>query len=128
RPYPAFPNKLSIWSDGANWATGHWLNGRLGNSSLAQTIAAILDDHGFYAYDVSGVSGDLTGYVQGQVISARQLLEPLLSAYQIDVVEDRGSLRFFMRGNLAQSPIKISIFAEEEDRPLWRETRGHDSD
>lgn len=30
RPYPAFPQRTEIWSDGVNWARGHWLTGRLG--------------------------------------------------------------------------------------------------
>ncbi len=29
RPYPAFPQNTALWADGANWRTGHWLNGRL---------------------------------------------------------------------------------------------------
>lgn len=28
RPYPTFPNKLEVWSDGVNYAKGHWLMGR----------------------------------------------------------------------------------------------------
>lgn len=128
RPYPAFPDKLNIWSDGENWKTGHWLNGRLGASDLSQTVAAILQDHGFSHFDVSGLVGDLPGYVQGEVSSARQLLEPLLRAYQIDVVEDCGTLRFLPRGNYAAKVVTLDVLAEEEDRPLWKETRGHDSD
>ena len=34
RPYPSFPDLLTIWSDGTNYETGHWLNGRLRYSSL----------------------------------------------------------------------------------------------
>ena len=30
RPYPYFPDLADVWSDGANWERGHWLNGRLG--------------------------------------------------------------------------------------------------
>ncbi len=35
RPFPAFPLMTDVWSDGGNWETGHWLNGRLGALSLA---------------------------------------------------------------------------------------------
>ena len=28
--YPYFPDLADVWSDGANWERGHWLNGRLG--------------------------------------------------------------------------------------------------
>jgi len=29
RPYPAFPNGLTVWSDGVNWATGQWITGKV---------------------------------------------------------------------------------------------------
>ncbi|UXS23535.1 glycoside hydrolase/phage tail family protein [Agrobacterium tumefaciens] len=128
RPFPAFPQNGAAWSDGANWRTGHWLNGRLGTATLADTIAAILTDHGFSAFDVSAVSGDLTGYVQGDVTSARNLLEPLMAAFQVDVAEDGETLRFRSR-NTAVLPVRdIAVLADLEDEPLWSESRGHDSD
>lgn len=128
RPFPAFPQNGAVWSDGANWRTGHWLNGRLGTATLADTIAAILTDHSFSAFDVSAVSGDLTGYVQGDISSARNLLEPLMAAFQVDVAEDGGTLRFRSR-NTAVMPIReIDVLADMADEPLWSENRGHDSD
>ncbi|MBO0134565.1 baseplate multidomain protein megatron [Agrobacterium burrii] len=128
RPFPAFPQNGAVWSDGGNWRTGHWLNGRLGTVTLADTITAILTDHGFDAFDVSAVSGDMTGYVQGDVTSARALLEPLMAAFQVDVTEDGGTLRFRSR-NTAVLPVReISVLADLDDEPLWSENRGHDSD
>ncbi|OAE38331.1 baseplate multidomain protein megatron [Agrobacterium tumefaciens] len=128
RPFPAFPQNGAAWSDGANWRTGHWLNGRLGTATLADTIAAILTDHGFSAFDVTAVTGDLTGYVQGDVTSARNLLEPLMAAFQVDAAEDGAFLRFRSR-NSAVMPVRdIAVLADGEDEPLWSENRGHDSD
>ncbi|MFK3778269.1 glycoside hydrolase/phage tail family protein [Agrobacterium sp. NPDC089420] len=128
RPFPAFPQNGAVWSDGGNWRTGHWLNGRLGTATLADTVAAILTDHGFSAFDVSAVSGDMTGYVQGDVTSARNLLEPLMAAFQLDVAEDGGLLRFRSR-NTAVLPVRdIGVLADPADGPLWSENRGHDSD
>ncbi|MGI2035321.1 baseplate multidomain protein megatron [Rhizobium panacihumi] len=128
RPFPAFPDDLSIWSDGGNWRTGHWLNGRLGATTLADAIAAILTEHGFDDFDVSEVSGDLTGYVQGELASARALIEPLLQAFRIDVVEDGGHLKFRSRGRVSLQATDIGVLVDVEDQPLWSETRGHDSD
>ncbi len=128
RPYPAFPQETSTWSDGANWTTGHWLNGRLGAGTLADVIAAILRDQGFADFDVADVAGDLTGYVHGDVVSARSLIEPLLQAFAIDVFEDAGTLHFRSRGRASLPPVAVETFVDVEDEPLWRETRGHDSD
>lgn len=128
RPYPAFPQQSSIWSDGENWRTGHWLTGRLGAATLADTIAAILRDHGFDDFDVSSVCGDLTGYVQGELTSARQMLAPLVEAFLIDVSEEEGRLIFRSRGKTALPVRDIEVLAEREGEPAWTETRGHDSD
>jgi hypothetical protein len=128
RPAPAFPDDLTIWSDGGNWRTGHWLNGRLGGTTLADAIAAILKDHGIDNFDVSAVSGDLTGYVQADLTSARALLEPLLEAFQVDVVEDGGRLRFRSRPGASLAVREITVLADIEGEPLWSENLGHDSD
>ena len=128
RPYPAFPQDTASWSDGANWRTGHWLNGRLGATTLADLISAVLTEHGFADYDVAAVTGDVGGYVQGDVTAARSLLEPLLDAFQVDVIEDGAVLRFVSRGKAATRTTVISAYADIEDAALWSEARGHDSD
>ncbi len=128
RPYPAFPQDTATWSDGGNWRTGHWLNGRLGAGTLADIIAAILRDQQFFDFDVSEVSGDMAGYVQGEVTSARNLIDPLLEVFQIDVVEDGGLLRFRSRARASRPSMPLPVLADLDGEPLWRETRGHDSD
>lgn len=46
RPYPAFPAFTDIWSDGDNYATGHWLNGRLGVAAVDEMIGAVAEAYG----------------------------------------------------------------------------------
>ena len=128
RPFPAFPQNSGLWADGLNWRTGHWLNGRLGTATLADTIAAILRDHGFADFDVSEVAGDLGGYVKGDLTSARDLIEPLIELFQIDVIEEGGRLRFRTRPAASLQAREITVLADLADQPLWSETRGHDSD
>ena len=128
RPFPAFPLATDVWSDGGNWRTGHWLNGRLGAGTLADIVATVLRDHGFSDFDVSEVSGDLIGYVKGELGSARDLIEPLLQAFQIDAFEDAGLLRFRARARASLPAMRIETLVDSENEPLWQETRGHDSD
>lgn len=128
RPFPAFPQNSALWADGLNWRTGHWLNGRLGTATLADTIAAILRDHGFVDFDVSEVAGDLGGYVKGDLTSARDLIEPLIELFQIDVIEEGGRLKFRTRPTASLPAREITVLADLADQPLWSETRGHDSD
>lgn len=128
RPYPAFPQKTSVWNDGENWRLGHWLTGRLGAATLADTIAAILTDHGFSDFDVTQVCGDLTGYIQADTSSARQMLTPLVEAFLLDVTEAEGRLIFRSRNRASVRVKTIDVLAEREGEAAWSETRGHDSD
>lgn len=128
RPSPAFPQDTTLFADGSNWRTGHWLNGRLGQATLADTIAAILEDHGFAEFDVDAVCGDLGGYVKADLNSARDLIEPLIDLFQIDVAEDGGRLRFRTRATASLAAREIETLAAIEGEALWRETRSHDSD
>jgi hypothetical protein len=128
RPSPSFPDNLSVWSDGDNWRTGHWLNGRLGAATLADAIAAILTDHGVEDFDVAAVTGDLTGYLQAELTSARALLEPLMDAFRIDATEDNGRLVFRSRQGASLRSRAVSVVADIDGEPLWSESRGHDSD
>lgn len=128
RPFPTFPQSSGLWADGLNWRTGHWLNGRLGTATLADTIAAVLRDHDFDDFDVSEVAGDLGGYVKGDLTSARDLIEPLIELFQIDVIEQGGRLKFRTRPTASLPAREITVLADLADQPLWSETRGHDSD
>ena len=46
RPYPAFPDFETVWADGSNWETGHWITGRIEGVPLDRLIAAICKDFG----------------------------------------------------------------------------------
>jgi len=97
RPYPAFPNNRDLWSDGANYARGHWMNGRLSARSLAQTVADMCRRAGVTEVDVSRLYGVLRGYMIDQTDTARAALQPLMLAYGFDVTERGGKLTFVTR-------------------------------
>ena len=79
RPYPAFPARSDVWGDSANYARGHWLNGRIGSLDLATVIAAVVSRFGFTDFDVRAVEGLIDGFVLDKPMSAREALETLLS-------------------------------------------------
>ncbi|MBX3523233.1 MAG: glycoside hydrolase TIM-barrel-like domain-containing protein [Xanthobacteraceae bacterium] len=98
RPYPAFPLASDVWADGANWESGHWLNGRLGAAPLEDMVSAILDDAGVDTFDTSRLRGAADGYVIDRPMSARGAIEPLSSAFTFDAVEENGEIVFRQRG------------------------------
>jgi hypothetical protein len=98
RPYPDFPARTSVWSDGVNWARGHWLNGRTGLMPVADVIEELARDSGLTAIDVSGVSGVLPGYVVDRPMSARAALAPLMQLFAVELSERGGDVVFAIGG------------------------------
>jgi hypothetical protein len=81
RPFPAFPAMKSQWADGANFARGHWLNGRLEIAPLPELITAVLADHEVGAGTVEPLAEAIEGYVIDRPMSARAALEPLIDGF-----------------------------------------------
>ncbi len=104
RPWPAFPGNAALWSDGANYARGHWLNGRASARALADVVAEICAQAGLGddLVDVRGLHGVVRGYRVGDTTSARAALQPLMLAYGFEAVERGGKIVFHMRNGVAQ--------------------------
>ncbi|WP_101340377.1 glycoside hydrolase TIM-barrel-like domain-containing protein [Cereibacter azotoformans] len=97
RPFPAFPARADVWSDGNNYARGHWLNGRAASQPLAAVVAEICERSGVTAIDVSRLHGVVRGYGLAEVDTARAALQPLMLAYGFEALERDGMLVFRMR-------------------------------
>lgn len=122
RPYPAFPFRSDIWSDGDNWTLGHWLNGRVGVVPLGELVKIICGWVGFTDsdIDVTGLVGTNTvvrGYVIDNMMSPREALNPLFSAYLFDGFETSGLLKFLLRANTGFFPVSTQDFVGERENP-----------
>lgn len=107
RPYPAFPGRDDLWSDGANHARGHWLTGRSTNQPLSAVIAELCDTAGLEDIDLRGVHGVVRGFTPAGVGSARAALQSLVLAFGLDVIERSGRLIF--RNRTATRPLPLSV-------------------
>lgn len=102
RLWPEFPTATSQWTDGRDWALGHWLNGRAGAAPAEEAIRRRLTaKHGLSAadFDLTTCYGQADGYPQTAPIGFRDFLNPLeiglgLQAHEADgqlVVEARAA-------------------------------------
>jgi Gene Transfer Agent (GTA)-like protein/putative tail protein len=124
RPFPAFPNNRALWSDGANHARGHWLNGRVGARTLASVVAEICRSAGVSAIDVSALYGMVPGYVIDSVGDARSALQPLMLRYGFDAIERDGVLKFVMRDARGAMKLARDDLAETDELDgLWEYSR-----
>jgi hypothetical protein len=94
RPFPDFPARADVWSDGPNWQTGHWINGRVGGILLQDVIGDICGEAGVENTLLSGVSGLVSGFVIDRPMRARDALSALVETYDITVSENAGRIVF----------------------------------
>ncbi|MGL4438318.1 MAG: baseplate multidomain protein megatron, partial [Bosea sp. (in: a-proteobacteria)] len=119
RPFPAFPMLASVWSDGANWSTGHWLNGRLEAAPLDRLVAGILADFGLQGALRLDIDQMVDGYVIDRPMSARAALEPLARLFALDASFDQG--RLVLRGQSGRMAVAISadqLVPERDGKPF----------
>src|SRR6185437_2908455 len=128
RPFPAFPTASDIWSDAANWETGHWLTGRLASTPLDGLVAAILADSGVTGAETSELGEGPDGYVVDRPMSPRAMLDPLALAFAFDAAEQVGVLRFLQRGGAPVAEIAEDDLVLPDDTAPARITRMQESD
>lgn len=110
RPFPAFPLREDVWSDGANWPTGHWVNGRLSRSDLAGFISEACAEAGI-SVDASGVMGSFHGFSTAGLTTVGELIAPLASVYGVRCVQSEDGLVFSNTDTAASHALTFDDFA-----------------
>ena len=128
RPYPVFPAASDVWSDAANWETGHWLTGRLGSAPLDGLVSAILADNDFTDANTDDLGEGPDGYVVDRPMAPRGMLDPLALAFTFDAIEQDGSLRIRQRGGAPVVELEEDDLVLPEDAAPARLTRAQESD
>jgi hypothetical protein len=128
RPFPAFPLRKDIWSDGDNWQRGHWLNGRLQSPSVGALVNRILQDHGLPPAQVAGADGTVHGYVVSDPGSARSALEPILELF--DLIVSEGADRLVFRSGTAclSEPVEVEELVSDGNEAVVETVRAPDHD
>ncbi|MCC6006890.1 MAG: glycoside hydrolase/phage tail family protein [Rhodobacteraceae bacterium] len=120
RPWPAFPARRDIWSDGAAHGRGHWLTGRTGAQPLGAVIAEICAGAGVAQVETAAAPGLVRGYVVAGPEPARSSLQPLLLAHGVDAREGGGRLEFRRRDGRVTHAIGPADLAEDRGGALSR--------
>jgi len=128
RPFPAFPDFTSVWSDGRNWETGHWITGRIEGTALDRLIVAILKDFGLTAPASLPVDGFVDGYAIDRPMSARGALEPLMRLFGVDAVASGGGILWRGRGGRTVTTLDRDDFVLGDREPSLKLTRAQETD
>jgi hypothetical protein len=122
RPFPQFPGNQTLWSDGDNYARGHWVSGRTTAQPLSSVVAEICAHAGMVDFDVSGLYGLVRGYLVADNGSARAALQPLMLAYGFEALERDGLLVFRMRDGRVDADVSADDLAVGEETAGFVET------
>ncbi len=120
RPWPVFPVATEVWSDGAAWRTGHWLNGRLGTAPLSDLIPEIAARFDGPPIAAAALSPVVTGLLVDRPMSGRSVLDPLANAFTLDVVDHAGVMTVRPLGAgrvIALDPESLAV-ERDTDRPI----------
>jgi hypothetical protein len=128
RPFPAFPDFGTVWADGANWETGHWITGRIEGAPLDRLIATILKEFGITAPASIPVDGFVDGYVIDRPMSARGALEGLTRLFGLDVAASAGALTLRGRGGRAVTALAPEDLVLVDGKPALRLTRAQETE
>ena len=130
RPFPAFPTQTGAWSDGPNWETGHWLNGRLEGAPLdrlATTLAGAVAAPGL-TIERPDIGGFLDGYVVERPMSPREAIDPLAALYGFDAIVGGGRIAFVDRRRKPAHVVTEDDLVAGREMSLVSLTRGQESD
>ena len=130
RPYPFFPERTDVWTDGPNWRLGHWLSGRLGAVSLAALVRHLCLRAGLTEalIDVSGLWGAVEGYVIPALESPRASIATLARHFGFDAVETGGMIRFVMRGRAAVATVAPDDLVAPREGDVLELTRAQETE
>jgi hypothetical protein len=128
RPFPMFPLATAVWSDGANWETGHWLTGRLGALTADALVAQVLVDYGAEDTAVGDLDGTVDGFVIGEVTSARGALEPLAQLLTFEAFESGDAFRVVRRGRRARETFTAADLVAEGERAVVSVRRAQETE
>ena len=128
RPFPAFPEFVSVWADGDNYETGHWVTGRFEGLTLERLVRTVLADHGVSLPMDVAMDGFLEGYVVDRPMSIRAALEPLLALFGVDLAVSGGKLIWRGRGGRVAASLAADDFVDVEDEPLLRLGRAQETE
>lgn len=130
RPFPAFPTQTAEWSDGPNWRTGHWLNGRLEGAPVDRLVAALANavaTPGLVA-ERADVIGFVDGYVLDRPMSPREAIEPLAALHCFDAVINGGRVTFVDRRRKPVTTLSNDDIVADKGISLVTVTRAQESE
>jgi len=117
RPFPDYPSRSDVWSDGDLWRYGHWMTGRIAYPALPRLIENLCKEVGVTDYDttrLNGTQGLVKGYFVDNITAIRDIIGSLMTAFQFDAFESEGKIKFALKSTTVLVPLSRDSFVSSE--------------
>jgi len=121
RPYPDYPNRLDVWSDGALWRYGHWMTGRIAYPALPRLVERLCAEVGITDVDterLNGTQGLVKGYFIDGLMAPRDAIASLMTGFQFDAFESEGKVKFALKSTTSLTALVTDDFVSSDSDPL----------
>jgi len=120
RPYPDYPARLDVWSDGDLWRYGHWMTGRIAYPALPRLIEELCESVGVTDYDTERLNGTqslVKGYFIDSITAVRDAIGSLMTGFQFDAFESEGKIKFALKSTTALTALATDSFVSTDSDP-----------
>lgn len=120
RPYPFYPNRTDLWTDGTHWKYDYALNGKTGISNANILIYQLFRDADISLDLIKSIEVDefVDGFVINNSMSVQDALYILQKVYFFDCIEDDNGICFISNRKSNRDSSPLTEIYEEELLPL----------
>lgn len=127
RPYPEWPNCKDVWSDGACWEKGHWIQGKLGVSEIGQIVSDLCKRSGLDSsqYKISNLSDiSVHGFMLNRQNKGKDIITWLKNSFGFEVSEEEGVILFSNKKNdqLTEIPLEDLLYISNDKSSIVKYT------
>ena len=132
RPFPDYPNRLDVWSDGDLWRYGHWMTGRIAYPALPRLVEHLCEEVGVTDHDttqLNGTQGLVKGIYTDSITANRDVISSLMSGFQFDAFESEGKIKFVLKQSTSLTALTTDDFVSTSGDPTgFTITRAQDTE
>ncbi|QDP53531.1 MAG: hypothetical protein GOVbin4933_77 [Prokaryotic dsDNA virus sp.] len=113
RPFPDYPSRTDVWSDGDLHRYGHWMTGRIAYPALPRLIEYLCEEVGVTDYNteqLNGTQGLVKGYYIDNITAVRDIIASLMTGFQFDAFESEGKIKFVLKQSTSVTALDTDDF------------------
>ncbi|MBL0725608.1 MAG: glycoside hydrolase TIM-barrel-like domain-containing protein [Alphaproteobacteria bacterium] len=125
RPYPFFPAMQNVWADADIWKYGHFLNGKVGYSTLGDVVSYLCQKIGFKPYQIntSSLDMDIGGYMIDDKSHVIKHINLMADIFGFDAYVKDGNIIFQLMRDFSVHTVDVAdVITDDKKGTLFTES------